>query len=73
MGSQAREAGLCEARLDQKLVAPVLQVLEGLLRVDIVHQHTAIRASVEGDAQALESLLAGCVPDLRERTLKFRT
>lgn len=32
---------------------------------DVVDQHTGVSATVERHAQALEALLAGCIPDLR--------
>jgi hypothetical protein len=33
-------------------------------RVDVVDEHTAVCAAVEGDAERLEALLAGGVPEL---------
>ena len=60
-----REAvGVGGRRLDQKLVAPILEVLKRLLRVDVVAQDAAVRAAVERHAEALEPLLTGGVPDL---------
>lgn len=56
------------ADLDEELVPPVVQVLEGLLRVDIIDEHAAVRASVECHPKALEPFLPCCVPDLRQGT-----
>ena len=53
------------AHLDEELVSPVVQVLKGLLHIDVTDQHAAVRAAVEGHPQALEALLACCVPDLQ--------
>lgn len=38
--------GIVWTRLDQKLVAPAVQRLEGLCTVDIIYEHATIRASV---------------------------
>jgi hypothetical protein len=53
-------------RLDQELVPPAIERLETLARVDVVHQDAAIRSTVEGDTEGLETLLAGCVPELED-------
>ena len=50
--------------LDQELVSPDLHGLEGLGHREVVHQHTAVGAAVEGDAQGLEPLLPRGVPNL---------
>ena len=59
-----KQASSRYTHLNQELIPPIVQILKGLLRVDVVHQHTAVCASVESHAQALEPLLPGCVPDL---------
>lgn len=51
--------------LDQELISPGIERLEGLGAVDIIDKYTAICASVEGDAKGLETLLTGCVPKLK--------
>lgn len=61
----ATAGGQRQTDLYQELVSPVVQVVEGLLRVHIIHKHAAVGAAVEGYAQALEPLLPSCVPDLR--------
>jgi hypothetical protein len=53
------------ARLHQKLVPPAVQCVEALRIVDIVDEHAAVSTAVEGDAERLETLLAGRVPELR--------
>ncbi len=50
--------------LDEELVAPGIKGLEGFGRVDVVDEDAAVRAAVEGDAEGLEALLAGGVPEL---------
>ena len=50
--------------LNQKLVAPAVEGLEGLGAVDVVDQHAAVGAAVEGDAERLEAFLARGVPEL---------
>lgn len=50
--------------LDQEFVAPRFQVLERIGSGHVKDEHTAVGAPVEGDAQRLEALLAGRVPDL---------
>ena len=53
--------------LDQKLIAPRIERFEGARGCDIVHENATIGAAVEGDAQRLETLLAGSIPDLNAR------
>lgn len=55
---------VARARLDEKLVAPRVERVERLCVVDVVDEHAAVGAAVEGDAERLEALLAGCVPEL---------
>jgi hypothetical protein len=50
--------------LDEELVAPGVEGLEGLGRVDVVDQDAAVGAAVEGYTERLETFLAGCVPEL---------
>jgi hypothetical protein len=51
--------------LDEELVAPGVEGLEGLGAVDIIDEHAAVGAPVEGDAERLEALLARGVPELQ--------
>lgn len=57
---------ISRAGLNQELVSPAVQGLEGVGGGHIKHQHAAVGSSVEGHAQRLEPLLAGRVPDLGE-------
>lgn len=50
--------------LDQEFVAPRVERLEGFGRVDVVDEHAAVGAAVEGYAEGLEAFLAGGVPEL---------
>ena len=52
--------------LDEEFVAPRVERLEGFGRVDVVHEHAAVGAAVEGHAERLEPFLACRVPELRE-------
>ena len=52
-------------RLNEKLVTPAVEGLECVRHGHVKDEYTAVGASVEGDAQALEPLLAGSVPDLK--------
>ena len=53
------------ARLNQELVPPAVECLKGLGAVDVVDEYTAVRATVEGNTQRLEPLLACRIPELR--------
>ena len=50
--------------LDQELVPPAVECVETLRVVDVVYEHAAVGAAVEGYAERLEAFLAGCVPEL---------
>lgn len=50
--------------LDEKLVAPAVERLKALGRIDVVDEHAAVGPTVEGDAERLEALLAGRIPEL---------
>jgi hypothetical protein len=63
-GEVLRVAGV---GLGEELFSPGVQLLEGLLGGDVVHQDAGIRTAVERNAQTLEALLAGSVPNLKER------
>jgi hypothetical protein len=52
------------ARLREKLLSPILQVLKAPLVVHVVDQDATIRAAVERHPERLKSLLSSCVPDL---------
>ena len=56
--------GVARGGLDEELVPPRIKGLEGFGRVNVVHQHAAVSASIEGYAEGLKSFLAGCVPEL---------
>jgi len=69
--------GIARTGLDEELVAPAVEVLEGLGDVDVEHEHAAVGTAIECNAEALESLLAGSIPDLQpvckdERSLSQR-
>jgi hypothetical protein len=53
------------AGLDKELVAPAVEGLERLGAVDVVDEHAAVRATVESDAERLETLLTRRVPKLK--------
>ena len=48
----------------EKLLFPHRQVLEALRVVDAEREETAVGSAIEGRSEALESFLAGRVPDL---------
>jgi len=50
--------------LDQELVPPAVERIEALGVVDVEDEDAAIRATVEGNTQRLESFLSCCVPEL---------
>ena len=50
--------------LDQELIPPVVQVLEGFCSVHIIHQDAAVSSAVERHTETLETLLSRCVPNL---------
>lgn len=54
--------------LNQELVAPAIEGVEGFGVVDIEDEHAAVGTTVEGDTERLEAFLTGCVPELRERS-----
>lgn len=56
--------GIVWTRLDEKLVAPAVQRLEGFCTVDVVYEYTAICASIIGHAERLEALLPSRIPEL---------
>jgi histone H3/H4 len=56
--------GVSGRRLDQELVAPAIERIERLAVVDIVHEHAAVGAAVEGHSEGLETFLAGGIPEL---------
>lgn len=56
--------GVTRAGLNEELVPPTVQSLERLGAVDVVHEDTAVRSTVERDAQGLESFLTRSIPQL---------
>ena len=53
------------ACLNEELVPPAVECLKGLGAVDVVDEYAAVRATVEGNTQRLEPLLACRIPELR--------
>jgi hypothetical protein len=64
--------GIARTGLHEELVAPRVEVLKGLCDVYVKDQNARIRAAVERDAEALEALLPGRVPDLESRERQKR-
>jgi hypothetical protein len=54
-------------RLDQELVAPGVEGVEGFRRVDVVDKDATVRSAIEGYAEGLETFLSGCVPKLERK------
>lgn len=54
--------------LNQELVAPAIEGVEGFGVVDIEDEYAAVGTTVEGDTERLEAFLTGCVPELRVNT-----
>jgi hypothetical protein len=52
--------------LDKEFIAPTVKSLKRFRTVHIVHENTAICASVESDAKRLEALLTRSIPQLGE-------
>jgi hypothetical protein len=61
---KGKGVGIARTSLQQEFIAPRVQRLKAAHIVDVVAQDAAICSTVECDAQALEALLAGRVPDL---------
>lgn len=59
------------ASLDKKLIPPAVEGVETLGIVHVVYEHAAVGATVKGNAQRLEALLAGRVPELGSISLLF--
>ena len=57
--------GVAWARLDEEFVAPALQGLERVWNGHVVDKDAAVGTPVERNAETLEPLLSGCVPDLQ--------
>jgi hypothetical protein len=51
--------------LDEELVPPAVETLECVGRRHVKHEHATVGAAVKRHSQTLETLLAGCVPDLQ--------
>lgn len=54
--------GVMRAGLDKELVAPAVEGLERFRAVHVIHEHATVCATVEGDTERLETLLACGVP-----------
>lgn len=52
------------AGLDEELVAPAVECLEGFRAVHVVYKDAAVGATVESNAERLEPFLASGVPQL---------
>ena len=59
------------ASLDKELVSPAVEGVETLGIVHVVYEHAAVSATVKGNAQRLEALLAGRIPELSYISLLF--
>jgi hypothetical protein len=57
--------GVSGGGLDEELVAPRVERLEGFGRIDVVDEDAAVGAAVEGHAKGLEAFLSGGVPELK--------
>lgn len=57
--------GLLGRPLVEELSDPALDVVEGSLIGDVVHQHAAVCTSVEGAAETTKLFLACCIPYLK--------
>lgn len=55
---------ISRAGLDQELIPPAVECLEGVGCSHIEHQHTAVGSTIERNTQRLEPLLTSRVPDL---------
>lgn len=53
------------ARLNQKFIAPRIQILECVWSSCVEYENTAVSTAIESDTERLEALLSGCVPDLK--------
>lgn len=58
--------GVAGAGLDQKLIPPAVQCLEGVRRRDVKDEHAAVGTAVERHTQRLETLLTCRVPNLQK-------
>ena len=70
--------GVSGACLDEELVSPAVERLECVAHRHVVHQHAAVGTAIERNPQRLETLLAGCIPNLQtheaiEQSQKVRT
>ena len=52
------------ASLNEELIPPTVQGLEGLGAVDVVNEDATVRTAVERDTEGLESLLTSGIPQL---------
>jgi hypothetical protein len=67
LSQSSQRLGEDDPYLDEELVPPAVERLKALGRVDVVNEHAAVGPAVKGDAERLEALLAGRVPELRRR------
>ena len=56
--------GVAGTSLDEELISPAVQVLEGLGNIHIKDQDAAVGTTVERNTERLEALLAGGIPEL---------
>lgn len=64
---------VARAGLDQKLIPPAVQRLEGVGCRDIEDEHTAVSSAIECHAQRLKTLLTRCVPNLFENYINNKS
>jgi len=62
---EGETVGVARSGLDQELIAPAVEVVEGLGDVNVEHKHAAISTTIESDTERLETLLTGSIPDLK--------
>lgn len=58
-------ARVLDPTLLDKLLLPGFDAVERLLGGDVIDDHAAVGASVEGGPDGLESFLSSCIPDLQ--------
>lgn len=61
---ERKRVGVPGGCLNEELVAPRIEGVEGFGVVDVEDEHTAVGTTVEGHTEGLEALLAGGVPEL---------
>lgn len=62
---------LLVAALVDEVLAPGIQMLERLVRGDVVHEDAPVRPPIKSRAQGLVALLPGRVPHLKSHSVHF--